>query len=277
MTTHKQLSGHLRKMRLCAGSVVQYHLPLDDQEVLLNPYLGQAISLHFLGDIHCIHCGRRTPKSYQQGYCYPCFARLAECDLCIVRPERCHFEQGTCRDDDWAHAHCIVPHIVYLANSSGLKVGITRATQVPTRWMDQGACQALPIFQVNNRYQSGLVEVALSKFVSDKTNWRRLLKEQAQTRDLYADRDTLLKEAAATLAPLQAHYGSQLKPLPDEKIYQFAYPVQHYPLKVSSHSFDRTPTVSGVLWGLKGQYLILDSGVINIRKFAGYDVRLEAG
>lgn len=151
--------GALSKMSAQLGSpVVQYAFRLGDEQVAVNPLLGRRIRLEFLGAIHCSHCGRKTKKSFAQGYCYPCFTKLAQCDSCIMSPERCHYDAGTCREPAWGESFCMTDHVVYLANSSGIKVGITRATQVPTRWIDQGARQALPIMRVATRQQSGLVE-----------------------------------------------------------------------------------------------------------------------
>lgn len=127
------VTGSLRKMRSALAETVAYALPVGDCDVPLNALLGRRITLQYLGQIHCVHCGRRTNKSFSQGYCYPCFQKLAACDSCIVSPEKCHYAAGTCREPAWGEQHCLQPHVVYLANSSGLKVGITRGTQVPTR------------------------------------------------------------------------------------------------------------------------------------------------
>jgi hypothetical protein len=48
-----------------------------------------------------------------------------------------------------------------------------------------------------------------------------------------------------------------------------------YPTKVVSLNFDKTPVISGVLEGIKGQYLLLDVGVLNIRKFSSYNLTLS--
>ena len=134
------IQGNLLKMTSqLQQDTVLYSLPIGSEQVPLNPYIGKTIRLEYSGQINCIACGRKTKKSFNQGYCFPCMRSLAECDMCIVRPEQCHFDQGTCRDEQWALRHCMQEHIVYLANSSGLKVGITRHTQIPTRWIDQGA------------------------------------------------------------------------------------------------------------------------------------------
>jgi len=169
--------GALSKMSAQLGDpVVQYAFRLGDELVSVNPLLGKRIRLEYLGGIHCSHCGRKTSKSFSQGYCYPCFTSLAQCDTCIMSPERCHYDAGTCREPSWGESFCMTDHIVYLANSSGIKVGITRASQVPTRWIDQGARQALPILRVATRQQSGLVEDLLRTQVADRTNWRALLR-----------------------------------------------------------------------------------------------------
>ena len=133
-----ELIGNLRKMTATLGDSVNYALPIGDTELPLNELLDQRLKLSFEGVINCVHCDRKTKKSFSQGYCFPCFRRLAACDSCIVSPEKCHFDAGTCREPDWAESHCFVDHVVYLANTSGVKVGITRSTQIPTRWIDQG-------------------------------------------------------------------------------------------------------------------------------------------
>jgi hypothetical protein len=164
--------------------------------------------------------------------------------------------------------------LVYLANSSGLKVGITQIKNNPTRWIDQGAIQALPIFQTSNRYQAGLIEVALKEFVLDKTNWRVMLRGDPVSIDLMRERDRLLIEAKNALAPILKKYPDEIH-LFDAQTHVFTYPVLTYPTKIFALSFDKTAAISGVLLGIKGQYLILDTGVLNIRKFGGYRVSLS--
>lgn len=268
--------GNLQKMRVTLGDPVNYELRLSDETVVLNEYLGQSIHLHYAGEIHCIHCGRQTKKSFQQGYCFPCMRSLAECDNCIVRPETCHFDAGTCRDETWAKANCFQDHFVYLANSSSVKVGITRGSQVPTRWIDQGAVQALPIFRVGTRYQSGVLEVALKAHVTDRTDWRKMLKGIAEPVDLVSKRDELYRHCEDAINELRGRFGEDaVEPLPDADVVDIRYPVLEYPAKVTSLNFDKTADVAGTLLGIKGQYLILDSGVINIRKFGGYRVQFS--
>lgn len=265
--------GALSKMAVRLGETAQYAFRLDEQEIAVNPLLGKRIRLEFLGAINCSHCGRKTKKSFAQGYCYPCFTKLAQCDSCIMSPERCHFDAGTCREPSWGEQFCMTDHVVYLANSSGIKVGITRASQIPTRWLDQGASQALPIFRVATRQQSGFVEDLLRSQVADKTNWRALLKGDAAPVDLPAVRDTLMSSCAEGIAALQQRFGLQaIQPVRDVEVVEIRYPVDAYPTKVASHDLEKTPVVEGILKGIKGQYLILDTGVINLRKYTAYQV-----
>lgn len=266
------LTGTLRKMQSQLQESVHYTLPLGEQQIDINALIGQDIALHFTGSIHCIRCARKTTKSFQQGYCYPCYRELGDCDYCIIHPLRCHAQHSLCDSNNWVHANCHSPHIVYLANTSGLKVGITRATQMPTRWIDQGAVQALPIFKVANRYHSGVIEQVLSHYVADKTNWRVMLKGDPEPLDLAAQKKRLLNLAQDKLAQLQHQFT--FESLPDDAIVTIQYPVSQYLNKLASFNLDKNPSVRGTLLGVKGQYLLLDSGVINIRKFGGYEVQL---
>lgn len=269
------MQGNLKKMRTRLDDPVTYELPLSDQAVPLNPLIGRKICLRYTGTINCIHCNRKINKSFNQGFCYPCFTSLAQCDMCIVKPELCHYASGTCREPEWGEKHCMIPHYVYLANSSGLKVGITRHTQIPTRWIDQGAVQALPVLKVTSRYVSGLVEVSLAKHVSDKTSWQKMLKNQVELMDMHSKRDALIIECRSELATVAEQFDQPvLEELEDETITEIHYPVLEYPSKVKSFNFDKSANVEGVLMGIKGQYLIFDTGVINIRKFGGYEVEL---
>jgi hypothetical protein len=253
----------------------EYQMVLGDKRVEMNHLIGQPIKLVYVGEIHCQNCDRLTKKSFSGGFCFPCSQKLAQCDLCFMKPETCHFEQGTCREPEWGQAVCMQEHIVYLANSSGLKVGITRVGQIPTRWIDQGATQAIPIFKVKTRYQSGLVEVMFKQHVSDRTDWRKMLKGQAPELDLPTIRDQLLTECQQDIIALQEQFGDDaIVTLPSERVVSIDYPVNQYPSKITSFNFDKTATVEGVLQGIKGQYLILDTGVINIRKFTGYHITM---
>lgn len=279
------LSGALSKMRIEPGKgfddisspllPAQYFLRAGDKELALNDFLGKRIRLKFLARISCSHCGRVTPKSYSQGYCYPCFRKLAACDMCIVKPSQCHFAAGTCREPEWAATHCMTQHVVYLANSTGIKVGITRSSQMPTRWLDQGAIQALPLFQVESRRLSGLLEDMFAEHVTDRTQWQALLKSAGESLDISDWRERLLSMCASTLDDLQQQYPGQIQPWSGAE-QRFDYPVQVWPEKIRSIDLEKAGELQGELQGIKGQYLILDCGVINIRKYTSYHVEFSA-
>lgn len=262
-------SGMLSKMISYDDLPVKYQLMLGEVPFDLNPLIGTTIRLKHSGNIFCVHCSKKTKKSYSQGYCFPCSIKLAECDLCIMKPETCHYEKGTCREPAWGEEHCLKPHVVYLANSSGLKVGITRRTQVPTRWIDQGATQALPIFEVKNRLTSGMLEVIFKKHISDKTDWRKMLKGPAETLDLVEWKEKLLKEVSSEIKMYEFK-------LLDEPVKTFSYPVLVYPEKVTSLGLEKTPDIESKLLGIKGQYLIFEAGVFNVRAHSGHEVTIEA-
>lgn len=267
--------GPLSKLNTELADPVVYHLVLGSNLFALNSVIGLTLTLRFVGEIYCTACGRRTKNSFSQGYCFPCSQKLAQCDLCIVRPETCHFEKGTCREPQWGITHCMQPHFVYLANSSGLKVGVTRQSQVPQRWIDQGAQQALIIFKVQTRHQAGLLEVAIAKHVADKTDWRKLLKCDAPELDLVAERDRLIDLLADEIAQLQVKFGDEaVMALPDSEPLRIRYPLNVYPQTVKTLNLEKTPVISDVLLGIKGQYLLFEGGVLNIRKYTGYVVEV---
>ncbi|AKQ33598.1 DUF2797 domain-containing protein [Candidatus Coxiella mudrowiae] len=264
---------HLKKLKSIFKAPVEYYLTHESGEILLNAWLGKSISFNYAGSIYCIQCARKTNKSFQQGFCFPCLRRLQECDLCIIHPERCRVEKEGCPIEDWAHVNCHQNHVVYIANSSGLKVGITRETQVPTRWIDQGAIQGVPILQTKNRYQAGMIEVSLKAFIADRTDWRRMLRNDIEEMDLISARDALLKEADSSLSRVINQFkDGDIRKLETTLVTRLNYPVLEYPNKIKALSFEKTPTIMGFLLGIKGQYLILDTGVINIRKYGGYNV-----
>lgn len=270
------MHGNIKKMRgtLDASGQVSYLLPVGDELFDLSDKIGKTLTLTHTGKIHCLNCQKPTKKSFSQGYCFPCMRKLAACDMCIMKPETCHFDQGTCREPEWGESNCMIPHYVYLSNTSGLKVGITRHTQIPTRWIDQGATQALPIFKVKTRHVSGLVEIALAEYIADKTNWRALLKGDNEAIDLKEKASTLIPEIAQKLADIKLQFGEDAVEKLDEEVVDLSFPVSQYPTKIKSHNFDKEPVVSGVLEGIKGQYLIFDTGVINVRKFTSYEVEV---
>lgn len=257
------LSGNISKMRSEYRKPVQYFLPIGDQEIAMNELIGQTIRMSFTGQINCISCGKKTKTSFNQGFCYSCLQTSPEASETIMRPELSKAHLGIARDMDWAREHDLIEHVVYLALSSELKVGVTRHHQVPTRWIDQGASSAIELCRTPNRHIAGVTEVWLKRHFTDKTNWQAMLKNQvAGGIDLSEEK----KNALQLLTPeLQRYYSV------DSQTWEIEYPVQQYPDKVSSITFDKTPEITGTLSGIKGQYLIFDDGrVLNIRKHNGY-------
>ena len=261
-------NGTLLKMETKLANPIEYDLPIGDELVYINHLIGKYIAFKWLKEIYCVVCRRKINKSFAQGFCYPCFLNAPETSECIFRPELCQAQDGIARDMDWAEAHCLQDHFVYLAISSGVKVGVTRSGQIPTRWIDKGAWQAIKLAKTPNRYTAGLIEVALKEHISDRTNWQRMLKNQ------------LIEGVDLTVAKREmiAHLPSELQNYISEEndITEINYPVNEYPEKVKSLSFDKLEEITGRLWGVKGQYLIFDDGtVLNIRKHTGYMVELE--
>ena len=255
---------HVKKMKTQYSSPIQYQLVNEEEkvEININEYLGKKLSFKYLGSIHCVNCGRETKKSFQNGYCYPCFQTLAETDMCIMKPELCHFDKGTCRDEEFGKKHCFIPHVVYLSDTSSIKVGITREFQKVTRWIDQGANQAVAVWRVQSRKDAGTVEVFLKDYLGDKTNWRNMLKGLSAEEDLEFKRDEILEILEDADLP-----GEMLD---EEEVLDIEYPVLQYPEKIKSLNLEKEALVEGTLEGIKGQYLIFDNGVINMRKYAGY-------
>ncbi len=261
-------NGTLLKMETKLVNPIEYELPIGDELIYMNPLIGKYIALKWLKEIYCVACGRKTNKSFAQGFCYPCFLNAPETSECIFRPELCRAQDGIARDMEWAENHCLQDHIVYLAISSGIKVGVTRSGQIPTRWIDQGAWQAIKLAKTPNRYTAGLIEVALKEHISDRTNWQRMLKNQLIEG---VDLTVTKKEMVAHLPSDLQNYISE-----ENDITEINYPVNEYPEKVKSLSFDKLEEITGRLWGVKGQYLIFDDGtVLNMRKHTGYMVELE--
>ncbi len=262
-------TGKIRKLKATNLPNLEYGLPLGDELVDLNPLIGKKIKLVHTGNKFCIDTGKKLKSTFGQGYSWESFVTLPECDTCIFQPELCHFSKGTCRDEAWGEKHCMQPHVIYLSLTSDVKVGITRKTQVPTRWVDQGAVKAIKLLEVKNRLTSGLIEIEIAKTMGDKTNWRNMLKNSYPEVDLLA----LKKKVIADFSELIAKHKAVVL---DDEIYDFNYPVEEYPTKVSSLNFDKNPEINATLKGIKGQYLIFDTGVINMRKFQGYEVSISS-
>lgn len=259
--------GNLKKMKTQLDEQVKYELLLSNP-VMMNSLLGKDITLNWLGTINCQKCGKITKKSFGEGFCYNCFVSAPEAAECIIRPELCRAHLGEGRDPKWEEEHHNRPHVVYLAASSAVKVGITRMEQVPTRWIDQGASSAIKLAITPNRFEAGVLEVALKDVFTDKTHWQRMLKNDI---DPFID---LVEEKWS----LEEHLPSDLVDqfTDDDEVIEINYPVLQYPNTVKSLTFDKEPKITGKLKGIKGQYLIFEGGkVLNIRKHTGYYVEVE--
>lgn len=276
-----ELSGNIRKMRVTTQAqsdgthLAQYSLPVGEQALDVNAIIGQQVRVTHNDSINCVHCNAKTKKSFNQGYCYRCLITLAQCDSCIIKPELCHYSAGTCREPEWGEANCLSDHFVYLSNTGALKIGITRHVTdgVSSRWIDQGATQALPILRVSERLVSGLVEHAAKAHIADKTNWRKMLKGQPDTLDIQQRAEKVLDSIQDEISVITSTHGLQaVQPIESDPI-EIRYPVSQYPEKIKSINLDKTPEFDGVLQGIKGQYWMLDGDrVINMRKYAGYNL-----
>ena len=257
----------LRKMKVSLGEVIQYSLSIGE-DINMNSLIGKHISLEWNGDIFCQSCQNITKKSYGEGFCYTCFITAPVATECTIRPELCRAHIGEGRDVEWEERNHNKPHTVYLAASDKVKVGVTRSTQIPTRWIDQGASYAIRLAETPNRYEAGVLEVALKSYFSDKTNWQRMLKNEVDEKiDLVDEKWNLHDQLPSDLT----RYFSE-----NDEIISIKYPVLKFPNKITSQSFDKNKVIKGVLIGIKGQYLIFEGGnVLNIRKHTGYSIKLN--
>lgn len=258
--------GTLSKMQTEFGNPIQYYLVFENSFLNMNQLLGNDIEIEFQG-YQCLNCGK-AKKIFRQGFCYDCFMSSPAVGDWIMKPElsTAHLD---IEDRDLAYEKRVQlqPHVVYLALSSEVKVGVTRKTQVPTRWIDQGAVQAIPIVEVPNRYLAGITEVALKNHFTDKTNWQKMLRNEVNHFDLIAERNKVFD-----LLPneIKEYFPKE------EKIIQLDFPVLQYPKKVTSLNLDKTPNFSGKLAGIKGQYLLFEDGtVFNVRSYEGYVVKMS--
>ena len=261
-----KLEGNIKKMQAENKAPIQYSMVLSDQIIPVNEHIGSTIALKWSGIIHCVKCGNKTNKSFFQGFCYPCFINAPESSECILRPELCQAHEGISRDMEWSKRHCLSDHYVYLSLTSGVKVGVTRHTQIPTRWIDQGAVEGLVIAETPYRQAAGLIEIALKKYISDRTNWRKMLQNELSNDDLRVKRDELTEFVPVDLK----EYLVETEPI------AIKFPVISHPVKVKSMVLDKVPIIEMKLIGIKGQYLLFDDGyVINIRRHSGYYISLE--
>lgn len=262
-----QYEGILTKMQTEQGNPIQYYIVFENSFLSVNQLLGKDFEINFLG-FSCLNCSKKK-KIWRMGFCYDCFYAIPHAGDWIMRPELSTAHLGVAdRDLDFETKVQVQPHIVYLAAASDVKVGVTRKTQVPTRWIDQGASQAIPVVEVPNRYLAGITEVALKNHMSDKINWKKMLCNDISPVDLVSRR--------AFVQPLLPAEVQQYYDSTEEKLHSMVYPVLEYPKKINSLNLSTTPVFQGKLTGIKGQYLIFEDGtVFNVRAYEGFAVRIS--
>ncbi|WBX70773.1 DUF2797 domain-containing protein [Tenacibaculum retecalamus] len=263
-----QYQGVLKKMITENLETVQYYLDMKTDFINMNQLLNKNITLSFV-KYECLNC-HLEKEVYRQGFCKSCFFDTPNAGDWIMRPELSKAHLGIeDRDLEYEKKVQLKPHIVYLANSSNVKVGVTRKQQVPTRWIDQGAHEAIEIVEVPNRYLAGITEVALKEHVADKTNWRKMLKNDVVDESLVSWQEKLRE-----FIPAEA----QEYIIENNKETVINFPVEKYPLKPKSLNLVKEQTYTGALVGVKGQYLIFeDETVFNIRANEGLVVKIEVG
>jgi len=260
-------TGNLEKMETLISNEVQYYLNLGKDRLHLNELIGKELVISYHSKINCIKCGKETKKSFAQGFCYSCLITAPEAEECVLNPELCKAHEGIARDMEFAKEHCLIDHYVYFAASPSLKVGVTRYNQLPTRWIDQGASWATAIAKTPNRYLAGILEVELKKHFSDKTNWRLMLNGSLPEKNL-------LEGAISKLNDIKSNLFIKYE-IENKIVTTLQYQVLRYPQKIQSINLDTQAILKGRLTGIKGQYLMFDDQVINIRKFGGYFCSLE--
>lgn len=268
-------TGNIRKMRseLQQGEV-HYRLPLYDvlepgDEVPMNDLIGQTIQLRFEDRINCVVTGKKINKTYGDGMSYDAWRKSPMAVESIIRPELSRIHEGVAlRDMEWEKANHLQPHVTYVSLTGGVKVGVTRATQIPTRWIDQGAVEAIVLAETPYRQAAGLIEVSLKSHIADKTNWRKMLSnEKLSGYDLEEIKYNLVQHIPDELQEFVSE---------NDEIHYIKFPVLQYPIKVKSIKLDKAPLIEKKLLGIKGQYLLLeDDLVINLRSHTGYRVSLS--
>ena len=260
-------NGIIKKLHSNLNGEVQYHLPIGSSLVELNSLINKKVKFSFSGDIFCIKCNNQIKKTFAQGYCFPCFRDAPETSECILRPELCRAHEGESRDMEWSKKYCLSEQHVYMSFTGNLKIGATRHSHIPTRWIDQGATKAIILCTTPNRYLAGIIEVHLKQFYSDRTHWIKMLSGKFEEPDF----DQCYLDAKKYLNNQFSKY------IIDNKWTDINYPIESIPEKIKSFSFDKESSYEDILTGIKGQYLLFKNNrVLNIRKHTGYEIELQA-
>ena len=262
-----EFTGQISKMVPSIGNPIEYVLPIGEKKLILNKHIGELIQIKFNDEIRCINCNNKIKKTYMQGYCYPCFISLPQTEDCVFKPHLCKAHLGEARDMDWAKNNCLVSTYVYLSLTSNLKVGVTRHSHIPSRWIDQGAHYAIRFAKTPNRYLAGLIELEISKYISDRTQWRKMILGQYDELDLINKKNDLHEYLPSNL---DKYY------LNNENIIELKYPIINNLEKIKSFNIEKFKTINKKLIGIKGQYLMFDDNhVLNVRKYTGYNFTIK--
>ncbi|WP_353892721.1 DUF2797 domain-containing protein [Proteinivorax hydrogeniformans] len=259
------MKGYLKGVDIISdGDQINYRLNIDEQFLMLKDKTGSKLQISFAGSKKCIYCGRDIKgKTFNNGYCFPCFRDLPQNDICMVKPEKCHHINGTCRDEEFAQSFCFQKHYIYIAYTSEIKVGITHHQNIPKRWLDQGAIKGCVIAEAKNRKEAGQVEEYLMGYFADKTNWRAMLRN---------NKAECLEEAILKAQDIIKDNFKDVKLRSKELSIEFPWVS---PPKMKSLNLDKTSIITSKMLGAKGQYLILEDGVLNLKKYRGYLIEIN--
>jgi hypothetical protein len=245
-----------------------YSAHWQEEPLCFNELIGKEFQIQFTGNLFCQVCTKKTKKFFGEGFCYTCFIESSQAAPCILRPELCKGHLGEGRDPVWEEKHHNQPHVVYLAATDVVKVGVTRSTQVPTRWIDQGASSVIIFAETPNRYEAGKLEVELKAFYTDKTNYRKMLQNEID------ENIDLIEEKWQTVEKLPSDLQTFISE--NDAITEIIYPVITFPKSVQVLNLDKTPLIKGTLKGIKGQYLLFEGDfALNIRRHTGYEVKIS--
>ena len=240
-------------------------LPLID----MCDWVGKELTWKFDGVVNCVVTGEAMNQAYRMGMSQKAFFESPISCPSIINPELSTIHTGVAlRDRDFEERYHNVPHVVYLSRTNKLKVGVTGLGREQFRWNDQGAVEGIQLCVTPYRQLAGEIEVALKEHMNDKTHWLGMLKDVTRFPDELLE---LKDECFELLGPNYEPFFSD-----DDTVHSINYPVQKYPLKVKSLKLNKEPNGTGVISGIKGQYLILEDGrVMNVRAHEGCRVELE--
>ncbi|WP_161998247.1 DUF2797 domain-containing protein [Silvanigrella paludirubra] len=263
---------------------IQVKYNLDEKEALKT---GLKIKIKHSGLFQCTSCKKNIKKLFE-GFCFPCFKKKASADRCIMSPNLCHYNLGTCREPLWGEEYCYQPHYVYLSYTDKFKVGITRQTQIPTRWIDQGASSAALLAKVTSRHQAGIIEHNLKEILHDKSHWLNMLKNGNKRPSLEEFQDKIsfifnwikqneIFQNKEIIVDTPAHLklSDQIEYFHSPVIVNLNYDIPSEVLKFKSINLDKSSEIEGIITGIKGQYIFLGENVFNMRRHEGYIVDLD--